>query len=518
MKAVWIRRGYAGVAIAAMLGLAACAPDRVNGWRPTAWPASFAVVTDPPQPLDAAAVAGLDPQRLRIDEVGVQARYTRVFGQGALNDRIEGMVREAIAGRVAASGVAYRPMAFDEDAGMADRSCRRGSTLLPAAELLADPTLGPAGGGGTAVTCDIIAAVGTYIGQRVRVVRSDGADTSLVLYADVATGGVVGAAELWQAGAAILLWDDVVEALRRNAGALSLVPIADPSPDQAALIESALAGTLVAADGSLVLTIGPGFVAPELGALGLPASTVPLTVAVPPASLGTLASVFGAGISAAAAAAVPFAAPAAVPVGIDRVDCGLVPCVALTFDDGPSALTPQLLDTLRDSRAAATFYVLGRSAQSSPDPVRRAAAEGHDIGVHTWDHPHLPELDAAAVARQIGSTRDLLRRLTDQPVATFRPPYGEYNAQTLAAAGLPAILWSIDTRDWAGPSTESILIQGVERPRPGGIVLFHDTQRATVELAPQIIAGLHDRGFTAVTITQLFGGSPPTGGAWRSAP
>src|SRR5690606_34837292 len=96
-------------------------------------------------------------------------------------------------------------------------------------------------------------------------------------------------------------------------------------------------------------------------------------------------------------------------------------------------------------------------------------------------------------------------------------PYGEYDERVLRVAGLPAILWTVDTRDWAGPADEVLLQRSIDEPNPGGIVLFHDIHERTVRLAPEIIAGLRDRGFTMVTLRQLFDGNLPTSGAWRSA-
>src|SRR5262245_26379183 len=63
-------------------------------------------------------------------------------------------------------------------------------------------------------------------------------------------------------------------------------------------------------------------------------------------------------------------------------------CVALTFDDGPTPTrTPRLLDILREKNVRATFFVIGRRVEESPEIVRRAQAEGHLIATHTWSHP-----------------------------------------------------------------------------------------------------------------------------------
>ena len=127
--------------------------------------------------------------------------------------------------------------------------------------------------------------------------------------------------------------------------------------------------------------------------------------------------------------------------------------MALTLDDGPSDLTPQFLDVLRDEQSAATFFMLGQNAASHPDTVRRVAAEGHQIGNHTWSHSYLTELTKEQIEDELGRTAALLRELSGQPVGTFRPPGGFIDEDVVAIAGEPAVLWSVDTRDWRSPQT-----------------------------------------------------------------
>ena len=75
---------------------------------------------------------------------------------------------------------------------------------------------------------------------------------------------------------------------------------------------------------------------------------------------------------------------------------------ALSFDDGPSANTPQILDILAAHNIPATFFVLGRNAERHPDLVQRIHDEGHEIGIHTYSHPNLRHLNLAAQSEQIG--------------------------------------------------------------------------------------------------------------------
>lgn len=502
-----------------------CAPAVDAAWTPPQWPAAeLRVVTAPPAPLDPAAVPGLAGQRLRHDGVGVQARFAYLPGTSAsvtaFNGALDAAVRAVVDSRAASVGAAYQPTVFSAGAGLGDRGCVMGSTLLPASQILADPDVGPAGGAGAAVVCDIVTAAGSMLGERVRVVSGgpDGvtSDVSTILFVDTATGVTTTGAEMWTDAAAAVLGADVVEALRRDAGALSNTASDGGGGAQLEAVRAALSTTLPTAQGTLVFTIASGFTTPELTELGLAETVTPLTVEVPADIAAPLLT--DAGRALLAASALPYAGPADVPAGTDWVNCRLVPCVAVTYDDGPSGYTPTLLDELAAADAAATFYMLGGVARGRPDTVARVSREGHEIGTHTWNHPRLPTLDDAAVAREIGDSRGLLQQLSGQPISTFRPPYGEYTARDLAIAGLPAILWSVDTRDWAGPADDVLIRAGVDQAKPGGIVLFHDIHERSVRVAPAVFAGLQDRGFTLATIDQLFGGAAPAAGAWRSAP
>ena len=106
---------------------------------------------------------------------------------------------------------------------------------------------------------------------------------------------------------------------------------------------------------------------------------------------------------------------------------------ALSFDDGPSANTPQILDILAAHNIPATFFVLGRNAEHHPDLVQRIHDEGHEIGIHTYSHPNLRHLNLAAQSEQIGRVQRFLRSLGIE-ARFLRPPYGSFNDVTLKAA------------------------------------------------------------------------------------
>ncbi|MDR7185137.1 peptidoglycan/xylan/chitin deacetylase (PgdA/CDA1 family) [Microbacterium trichothecenolyticum] len=522
MRARWMVAALA----AAVLALSACAPASRGGWDPPAWAPEVVHATDPVPEISAAADgplgAGIVPLRVRNDAVGLQARVALLPAGAttdAFNAQVEQFVRGAIADRVVASGTAFVPTPSSVGSGLGDRRCASESTRRPAAELLADPAFGPVGGAGTAVVCGIVAAGGTIVGERVRVLSGDAAgvhsDTATTLYTDVATGETATADGLWAEGAAAALGAHIVEALRRDAGALSHRPVVVGDETQIAAIQTAL-GTTVPSDEGLVITLAPGFTAPDLAGLGAPPTTEPTEFAIPAEVAADLVSPLGARVLASSDQ--PYTGPVAAPAGTRAVDCDLVPCVALTYDDGPSSYTPGILDELAARDAAATFFAMGQNAQGYADTLARMTREGHEVEGHTWNHPHLPQLTDAQVTAQVVDSTQALEAVSGQDITVFRPPYGEFTPRVLAAAGMPAILWDIDTNDWQGPADDVLNARAVEQPRAGSIVLLHDVHAVTARTAGAVLDGLLDRGFQLVTVRQLFGGELPTSGSWRRAP
>jgi peptidoglycan/xylan/chitin deacetylase (PgdA/CDA1 family) len=134
--------------------------------------------------------------------------------------------------------------------------------------------------------------------------------------------------------------------------------------------------------------------------------------------------------------------------------------IALTFDDGPNPeWTPKLLEILARHDVKATFFMLGKFAETQPDLVRRVAAEGHLIGDHSWSHPKLSMCSAKRIEDELKRTRDKLEQITSSPVKFFRPPFGARRPAVFRIApelGLEPVLWNAMTNDWSEPSAEKI--------------------------------------------------------------
>ncbi len=181
--------------------------------------------------------------------------------------------------------------------------------------------------------------------------------------------------------------------------------------------------------------------------------------------------------------------------------------IVLTFDDGPSEFTADVLRVLSGYGVPATFFVLGERVAESPEMVRRIAAEGHELAIHGWSHAAFTELDTDALASEVSRTRELLRDVTSVECADVRPPYGRYDGAVvswLAGRGFVTWLWTADGRDYeAGVGVDRIVRNTLSSLTPGGIVLLHDgggDRSRTVRALPGIIEGARDRGFRFVAL------------------
>lgn len=207
--------------------------------------------------------------------------------------------------------------------------------------------------------------------------------------------------------------------------------------------------------------------------------------------------------------------------------------VALTFDDGPDPeITPRVADALCAAGARATFFCIGRHLEQHADLGRRLAAEGHEIGNHSYSHSRLlnfrgPRSMGAEIARGAEAIRSLhvaavrsaaLPSPARAESPLYRPPLGLKNPALAALAAsrrLRVVTWSLHGRDTGGAGAGAIAARVLDRVRPGDIVLLHDAcdrpgadRRPTADAVPAILAGLGQRDLRCVTVSDLIFGGP----------
>lgn len=197
--------------------------------------------------------------------------------------------------------------------------------------------------------------------------------------------------------------------------------------------------------------------------------------------------------------------------------------VALTFDDGPKGtITETLLDGLKMRGVHASFFLIGALAEQYPELVQRMAAEGHQIGLHTYDHlAALTGITQEEFERQIGRSREIiLDILGEERELMLRPPYGQVDEHLRQWAGCPMVLWSVDPEDWYYQDPAKEIDSVCDCAKDGAIILLHDTFDETVEAALAIIDRLHQEGYYFVTVEELLkmnGVEPQAGVCYYSA-
>jgi peptidoglycan/xylan/chitin deacetylase (PgdA/CDA1 family) len=183
--------------------------------------------------------------------------------------------------------------------------------------------------------------------------------------------------------------------------------------------------------------------------------------------------------------------------------------VALTFDDGgPAWVWERMLDVLKRYKMHATFFILGPYVKAAPHAARRTAREGHGIGSHGWTHAPMTRQGYAGVRRElVSSEAPWWRAAGATPVGWMRPPYGDRNAATVAAAGSAGfkhvVMWDVDPGDWRGYGASTIAANTLSHVHSGAIIGLH-VRPTTLAALPTILRGLRARGYTSVSLPELF--------------
>jgi peptidoglycan/xylan/chitin deacetylase (PgdA/CDA1 family)/GT2 family glycosyltransferase len=193
--------------------------------------------------------------------------------------------------------------------------------------------------------------------------------------------------------------------------------------------------------------------------------------------------------------------------------------VALTFDDGPDPeWTPRILSILREYHVHATFFVVGAHAAQYPGLVRQIAAEGHEIGIHTFTHVDLATASSARIDTELSLTQNVVAAATGRETHLLRPPYSSTadavtadqwpSLRAATAQGYAIVLSTVDTRDWSTPGVARIVASGTPPAGQGALVLLHDgggDRAQTVAALPGLIRDLQARGDRLTTVSAATG-------------
>ncbi|MEU4091198.1 polysaccharide deacetylase family protein [Streptomyces sp. NPDC026673] len=189
-----------------------------------------------------------------------------------------------------------------------------------------------------------------------------------------------------------------------------------------------------------------------------------------------------------------------------EVDCRKAKCIALTFDGNPGEPTNRLLDLLERQKVPSTFFLEGRRIHEHPDVVRRIAADGYEIGNHTWTHPRLTDVSDAQIREELGRTAQAISALTGKKPTLMRPPEGRTDdrvSEVSRELGVAQVLWTVTAKDYETADTSLITQRVLDGADRDGIILLHPLHKGTVPAMPGILKGLSERGYTFVTVSQL---------------
>lgn len=211
--------------------------------------------------------------------------------------------------------------------------------------------------------------------------------------------------------------------------------------------------------------------------------------------------------------------PSTVPLTVTPPDVSHLigkKLVALTFDDGPGPYTARLLDAMKARGVKATFFVVGTRVNSYASVLKRIAAEGHEVGNHSENHPQLTTLSLANIRKNMDSCANKVKAVLGKEPTVMRCPYGSSNANVrsyAAGKGIPIIQWSVDTEDWryssqsSATATSKILANtfktGYGGVKNGSIILMHEIHKNSVEAAIAMMDKLAAQGYTMVTVSEL---------------
>ncbi|MGW6061881.1 glycosyltransferase [Streptomyces sp. NPDC055189] len=190
--------------------------------------------------------------------------------------------------------------------------------------------------------------------------------------------------------------------------------------------------------------------------------------------------------------------------------------LVLTFDDGPDPeWTPKVLDVLKKHHAHGVFFVTGTMASRYPDLVERMVDEGHEVGLHTFNHPDLSYQSKSRIDWELSQNQLALAGAAGVRTSLFRPPYSSFSdamdnkswpvTQYIGSRGYLTVVNNTDSEDWKRPGVAEIIRRATPKNGNGAIVLMHDSggdRSQTVAALDTFLPGLQDKGYKFTNLTE----------------
>lgn len=176
--------------------------------------------------------------------------------------------------------------------------------------------------------------------------------------------------------------------------------------------------------------------------------------------------------------------------------------VALTFDDGPSKYSLEIMNILKNYGVGGTFFFIGLNVEKYPEYVENIHSNGYSIGSHSMNHSNLSVLSNENLNKEIVQSSKVLEEITNEKVILFRPPYGAINDRMLNLLhehGNKIVLWNNDPKDWKNYDSDKILNEIQTSDVSGSIILLHESQ-AIIDILPSIIEYLLELDLKIVSL------------------
>lgn len=165
-----------------------------------------------------------------------------------------------------------------------------------------------------------------------------------------------------------------------------------------------------------------------------------------------------------------------------------------------------ILDTLKKQEVKVTFFMVGDWVEKNKEAVQKIHKEGHEIGNHSYTHPHVNNLNLEKNKEQIQKCSELVKQITGEETYLYRGPYGEYNDTVIKAAeelNHQTIQWSIDTLDYNGLTCEQMWDRIEPKLQNGSIILMHNGTENTALSLDEIITKIKENGYEITTVSNL---------------
>lgn len=193
---------------------------------------------------------------------------------------------------------------------------------------------------------------------------------------------------------------------------------------------------------------------------------------------------------------------------VNRVDTDRK-VIALTFDDGPSDRTPEILRMLQEQGVRCTFFLAGRDIEQHKDYARAIAQAGHQTGNHSYSHERMVFKSYAFMENEIDDTSRLIRETGFDGEIVFRPPGCKkllFLPMALRQRNMITVTWDIEPDSYpdVAASPESITEYVLDHARNGSIILLHVMHGGnSLDAVPSIVKGLREMGYEFITVNEL---------------